>query len=95
MSTTTKYVTAGRWNVAYGTGRHIDGVELHVGYYEPDEPNRFGGRGQYHRHDCYGMTFATREDAQQYAIAQGFLKPYVYRSLDDLVAEWQEREPQR
>jgi hypothetical protein len=93
---TTTYVTTDRWTVGYGTGRHINGVELHVGYYDDSEPNGFGGRGVYHRHDCWGMTFATREEAQRYAYDNGFLKPYKKVPLDDIVsafgaknAEWE------
>lgn len=85
-----RYVTADNWSVAFETGTGITGANLHVGVYVDDAPNDFGGRGVYYRHECYGMNFPTVEAAKQYAIEQGFLMPYIERSLDEMLAHRQQ-----
>lgn len=75
---TKTYVTATDWCVSYETSSAFEGVKLNVHRFDPDAPNRFGGRGVSHRHEAHdGRRFATDLDAHRYALEAGLIAEYV------------------
>ena len=70
-------------SVSMITGTGIDGVVLHLSRYYNDQPNEFGGKGAFRHCDYDNLQFATREEANAFALEHGYTQHWFRRSYPD------------